>query len=106
MGAHRGSLKPYVKDVFAENPIKLYYHRRTVTDPEGAPDEYTLEKILGHEERDGRLFFRVKWEGWEDPTIEPAGNFFQKFNGPLIKYGLDHNIHLDIFKELEHVKSE
>ena len=35
MGANRGSLKPYVKDVFTENPIRLYYHRRIVTDPEG-----------------------------------------------------------------------
>ena len=67
MGAHRGSLKPYVKDVFTEIPIKLYYHRRTVTDPEGAPDEYILETILGHEERNGRLFLRSNGKSGRTP---------------------------------------
>ena len=79
----------------------MFYHRRTPTDPEGAPDEFILEKILGHEEVGGRVFFRVKWEGYEDPTLEPAGNFFHRFYGPLIEYGVKNGVHMNVFKELE-----
>ena len=60
MGAHGGALKLYTPDEYSESPIKLFYHRRTPTDPEGAPDEFILENILGHEEVGGRVFFRVK----------------------------------------------
>ena len=52
------------------------------------------------------MFFKVKWEGYEDPTWEPAGKFFLRFNGPLIQYGLDHGVTMDVFKELEHVPCE
>ena len=57
MGAHGGALKLYTPDKHTERPIKLYYHRRTPEDPEGAPDECILEKILGHVEVGGRVFF-------------------------------------------------
>ena len=100
MGAHRGALKAYTPDVFSESPIQLFYHRRTPGDPEGAPDEFILEKVLGHEEIGGKMFFKVKWQGWEDPTLEPAGNFFHRFSGPLIQYGNEHGVHMNIFREL------
>ena len=68
--------------------MKLYHHRRTVSDPEWAPDDFILEKILGHSVDEGKTQLKVKREGYEDPTMEPAGKFFMRFNGPLIKYGL------------------
>ena len=37
MGAHRGALKAYTPDKFSDNPIQLFYHRRTPEDPEGLP---------------------------------------------------------------------
>ena len=101
MGAHGGALKLYTPDKHTESPIKLFYHCRTPGDPEGAPDEWILDKILGHVEVAGRLFFRVKWEGFEDHTLDPAGNFFHKFSGPLIEYGVKNGVHMDVFKELE-----
>ena len=100
MGAHRGALKAHTPEKFSDNSIQLFYHRRTPADPEGAPDEFILEEVLGHEEIGGKMFFKVKWQGWEDPTLEPAGNFFQRFSGPLIQYGLDKGVHMDIFREL------
>ena len=89
MGALRGALKAYTPDKFSDNPIQLFYHRRTQADPEGAPDEFILEKVLGHEEIVGKMFFKVKWQGLEEPTLEPTGNFFQRFSGPLIQDALD-----------------
>ncbi len=50
MGSPRNFLKAYTQDKFSENPIELFYHKRTPVDLEGAPDEYILEKILGHKE--------------------------------------------------------
>ena len=55
MGSPRNFLKPYIPDKFSESPIELFYHRRTSVDPEGAPDKYILEAILGHEEKDGKI---------------------------------------------------
>ena len=46
------------------------------------------------------FFFLVKWEGWEDPTLEPAGNFFQRFSGPIIEYDRSHGVCMNIFEEL------
>ena len=100
MGAHRGALKAYTPDKFSDNPIQLFYHRRTPADLEGAPDEFILEEVLGHEEIGGKMFFKVKWQGWEDPTLEPAGKFFQRFSDPLKQYGLDKCVHMDILRKL------
>ena len=82
MGAHRGALKMCTPENFSEEPIKLFYHRRTSADPEGAPDECILETILVHEERNGKMLFKVKWEGYEDPSFEPAKKFSKGFLGP------------------------
>ena len=76
MGAHRSALKAYTPDKFSDNPIQLFNHRRTPADPKGSPDEFNLEEVLGHEVIGIRMFFMVKWQGWEDPTLEQAGNFF------------------------------
>ena len=46
--AHRGALKLFVPDKFSSEPVKLFFHRRTAADFEGAPDEWVVEKILGH----------------------------------------------------------
>ena len=96
----RNFLKAYTQDKFSETPMELFFHRRTPVDLEGAPDEYVLEKILGHKEVDGKMYFEVKWEGREDPTLEPAGNFFQRFSAPLIEYGREHGVNMNIFEEL------
>ena len=63
MASPRGFLKAYTPDEFSDSPIELFHHRRTPVDPEGAPDEFILEEVLGHEEKDGKMFFKVKWEG-------------------------------------------
>ncbi len=40
MGSPRSFLKGYTKDEFSENPIELFFHRRTPVDLKGAPDEF------------------------------------------------------------------
>ena len=79
MASPRGFLKAYTPDEFSDSPIELFHHRRTPMDPEGAPDELILEEVLEHEEKDRKMFFKVKLECWEDPTLEPASNFYRDF---------------------------
>ncbi|KZZ89584.1 chromo domain-containing protein [Ascosphaera apis ARSEF 7405] len=58
-------------------------------------EEYIVEQILGHEFRDGELFYVVKWKGYDDPndhTLEPEENlenakeavdeYIKKLGGP------------------------
>ena len=37
MEAHRGALKAYTPEKFSDNPIQLFYHRRTLADLRGLP---------------------------------------------------------------------
>ena len=72
----------YTPDKFLGEPIELFFHRRTSEDLEGAPDEWILEWVLGHQLKEGKMHFLVKWAGYEDPTLEPAGNFFKVSPAP------------------------
>ena len=51
-------------------------------DPEGAPDEFILEEVLGHEEKVGKMFFKVKWEGLEDPPSSQQAICSRDFPAP------------------------
>ncbi|KAE8351634.1 hypothetical protein BDV28DRAFT_136653 [Aspergillus coremiiformis] len=49
-------------------------------DEEDEEGLYIVEKILGHEFRNGILFLIVKWKGYEDPadqTLEPEENLLE-----------------------------
>ena len=35
-------------------------------------EEWVVEKILGQEQRGGKSFYKVKWDGYSNPTWEPA----------------------------------
>ena len=83
MGAHRVALKAYTLDKFSDIPIHLFYHRRTPADPEGSPDEFILEEVLGHEEIWGKIFFKVKWQGWENPTLNRRATSSKDLPAPL-----------------------
>ncbi|PYH98802.1 hypothetical protein BO71DRAFT_394963 [Aspergillus ellipticus CBS 707.79] len=46
-------------------------------DDENEEDVFTVEKIMGHEWKNGQLQFHVKWKGYDDPadmTVEPEKN--------------------------------
>jgi len=106
MKAHRGALKLHVPDKFTGEPVKLFFHRRATPDLEGAPDEWVVEKVLSHFEKNGKKYFLVKWEGWEDPTPEPVGNFFHRYSAPFIKYCRENGVAVDILSELSAEASE
>ena len=60
----RRFLKAYTPDEFSDSPIELFHHRRTPVEPEGAVGEFILENVLGHEEKDVKMFFKIKLKSW------------------------------------------
>ena len=96
------ALKLYIPDSFAGEPIPLYFHKRTVPDPDAEPDEWIVEDILTHRRLpDGSGYeFKTKWEGSDRVTWEPVGNFFSKYCSELIKYCKKHHLDLNLTKFL------
>ena len=102
--AHVTALKPYKEDVVLGEPTPLFYHRRTVPDPEAAPDEWIVEEILEHRlERDGSYKFLTKWQASEERTWEPVGNFFHRYSSDLVAYCQKHGLGLDVIRYLSPV---
>lgn len=102
VGALQRALKLHVPDTHGGEPIPLYYHQRTVVDPDAEPDEWRVDKILSHREAaDGSgLQFKTKWEGSDRVTWEPVGNFFSKYNSDFVAYCQNHNLLNDLTKYL------
>lgn len=100
--AHTSFMKPYVMDVFNGNPKPLFYHQRTVPDPDATPDEWIVDKILDHRGQDSDLQLLTKWEGYgaDEAIWEPIGNFFPRFNADAIRYAKQHGLPLDVTKFL------
>ena len=65
-----------------------YFGTNTVPDPDAAPEEWNVDKILDFRERDGKQEFLTKWSGHgrEEANWEPIDNFFQRYCSEPIKY--------------------
>ncbi len=84
-------------------PLPLFFHQRTVDDPEAAPDEWVVDQIIKHRWRsDGKPEFLTVWKGFDvsAATWEPAGNFFHRYAFDIIKYCREQGIPLDVTKYL------
>ena len=87
------------------NPTPLHFHKRTIPDPEGSPDEWNVEKVVKHRISKGKLEFLTKWEG-ADPgseTWEPVGNFIHRYSSELVKYCQNKGLVLNLTEHLSPV---
>ena len=101
MKAHRIMLKRHVVDEYHGDPIPLFYHKRTMVEEDAQPDMWLTEKILGHKKNaKGDLLFRTKWQGSDEITWEPIGNFFHVYSADLISYCKEKGLCLDVAKYL------
>ena len=101
--APRRFLKAFVEDKFNGEPIPMFYHRRTVTDPHVHPDEYIVDKIIGDRVRpDGSREYLTKWmgESEEDATWEPINAFVSRYNSDWVAYCARKKILPEIYKGL------
>lgn len=101
--AHQSFLKPFWEDTVYGDPIPLFYHQRTVVDPEAQPDEWVVEKILRHRiGPDGNLEFYTHWRGYseEDSSWEPVRHFIHRYATDLVKYCREHNLRVDLTRYL------
>ena len=97
--AHRSALKLYVSDPVGEH-VPLFFHKRTVQDPEAAPDEWIVEKILRHKDVDGKTMFLTKWQGWEGTTWEPVNHFFHRYSSDFVSYCQHQNLWTDLLRQI------
>ena len=101
VGAHRDCLKLYRMDELTSDPIPLYFHRRTVPDPEAVPDEWIVDEIIGHrQEPNGSYKFLTKWVGFEDATWEPIQNFIHRYSADWVRYCQKRGIAVDLLAAL------
>ena len=101
ISSHRSFLKYFIPDEVLGKSVPLFYHRRTVQDPEAAPDEWIVDEVIGHRvEPDGTVKFLTKWRGYEDATWEPLGNFFHRYNSDIVRYCAEQGLGLDLVEAL------
>ena len=103
MDAARSFLKPFVKDTYNDAPVPLFYHKRTVVDPEAQPDEFIVEEILDHKvDAKGDYSFLTHWRGYprEEATWEPPNHFIHRYATDLVLYCRRNNLSVDILKYL------
>ena len=100
--AHTSFMKPYVTDAFVGQPKPLFFHQRTVPDPDATPDEWNVHRILDFRGEGATLEYLVHWEGYgaEEAVWEPIGHFFQRFNCEAIRFAKEKGIPLDVTKFL------
>jgi hypothetical protein len=96
-------MKPCFNDNCLGQAVPLFYHKRTILDPEAQADEWIVDKILKHRKKDGQWEFLTKWQGFdtESATWQKLGNFFHRFNSDLIEYAQKNNLNLNITHELD-----
>ena len=103
MDTPRSFLKPCIPDTYNDSPVDLFFHQRTVADPEARPDEFVVEEILNHKIDDkGNWTFLTWWKGYpkSEATWEPPNHFFHRYAADIVKYVRQKKIPLDIFKYL------
>ena len=65
MDTRRVFLKQCIPDAYNEAPVDLFFHQRTVADPEAKPDEFVVEEILDHKiTSEGEWLFLTWWRGF------------------------------------------
>ena len=107
VGALRKALKLHVPDVFGGDPVPLFHHQRTVPDPDAEPDEWRVEKILGHRKTAaGVEEYKTKWEGSDRVTWEPIGNFFPRYCTEFVAYCQKHKVGPDFVSQLSATTSQ
>ena len=103
MSVHVSYLKPYKEDSCLGNPVPLFYHRRTVVDPDAEPDEWLVKKVFRHRvTKSGKFEFLVRWQGYgsEEDTWEPVKFFIHKYSSDLVQYCLHHKLPINIMEYL------
>jgi hypothetical protein len=78
---HRTFLKKSFNKHTLGQVIPLFYHKRTVVDPQMLLEESVVDKILKHRVTpEGKIEFYVKWLGYDEDSAgwEPVRKFFHQ----------------------------
>ena len=86
---HQDHLKTVQDSLVTEPRYELYHYQGIHQDYDTAPDEYIVDKVVGHRwKKDGTLEFRVHWKGFDtnEDTWEPPSTFLLKYNTDFVHY--------------------
>ena len=102
--AHVSQLKLYLEEVTGES-MPLHFFKRGSGELELAPDEWVVDKIIGHRLIKGKFQFLTQWEGYDksEATWEPVDHFIHRYSTDLPKYCKRHNLPINI---IEYLSSE
>ena len=102
MKAHRSFLKPYKDDTCNTQPIPLNYHQRTEIDVGGEPDEWEMDKVVGHMGEGGKVKFLTTCLG-NSPEKAPCrdpGDLLPRYNVEIRYYRESKNPKVDMVVHL------
>jgi hypothetical protein len=96
ISSRRDFLNLYIPDPYTDRAMPLFFYQTTESPDIFGPNEYSVQSILKHEKRDGKLFFKSQWEGYSarEATWEEASQFFPSYNAAFVQYCEKH--HLDL----------
>ena len=98
---HASHMKVFREDEYSGRPTQLHFTKPTEEDMEVELDEWEVEAVLDHRVgNSGKLEFLTKWEGYEDPTWEPIGNFVHRYNMDWVHYCQQKGLRVDVVKHL------
>ena len=107
--APRRFLKIHKPDVWSGKSLPLFFHKRTVVDPEAELDEYLVDRVIDHRpDGKGGYEFLTLWMGHpaEEATWEPINAFFHRYNSDCVKYCMDNNVYTEVMKHLKSQPSQ
>ena len=94
-------MKPFLGDRLQGKSVELFHHMASYKPQEIGRDEWDVETIRRHRVgTNGQLEFLTKWEGSDEETWEPAGNFVARYCYKLVEYLQKHSLPCDMGKVL------
>jgi hypothetical protein len=67
-------------------PGEVRTHAVVSTDERGEEESYAVDKIKAHEEKEGMVWYLVKWKGYKKETWEEEKNFEEEEDPILCEY--------------------
>jgi Chromo (CHRromatin Organisation MOdifier) domain len=94
---HRSQLKPHFVDEFSAEKLQEFHFQPTQEEIDTGPDEWVVEKIMGHrKDKRGRYEFLTKWVDYDETTWEPLMNFIHRYSLDWRNYVADKKLKFDL----------
>ena len=98
---HEDQIKPHVENVYAGQPMELYFWRGGKYENRVNTGEKEVEAIRKHKwSTNGKLLFLTKWVDRNRETWEPVSRFIQRYSEEMVRYARDQGLELNLTDSL------